>query len=53
MNFHDLFKKIQELSPKKMYFSAGVGDSLRNAYIALLNSKSNGKNSITIFNNIR
>lgn len=47
-----LFKKIQALSPENSTFSAGVGENLRNAYLALLNSKSNGKNTICVFEEI-
>lgn len=39
-----IFKNIQKLAPKDISFSMGVGNSLSEAYIALLAAKSNGKN---------
>ena len=48
-----LFTKIQKLSPENSSFSAGVGGDLRSAYLALLNSKSSGKNTICIYDEIK
>ena len=36
-------RKLKQLAAKALTFSAGVGQSLREAYIALLAAKSNGK----------
>lgn len=46
-NFEDLFLGISSCSTNGITFSAGVGKNLREAYIALLNSKSNGKNQLS------
>ncbi|EPB0848153.1 mCpol domain-containing protein [Yersinia enterocolitica] len=47
-----VFDKIKSYSFDGITFSAGVGASLREAYVALLNSKSNGKNMISIYKDI-
>jgi hypothetical protein len=46
VSFSAIFKQISELAPKGVTFSAGVGRNLREAYIALMWAKSNGKNSL-------
>lgn len=51
-DFEKLFSEINSCSVNDVTFSAGVGSSLREAYIALLNSKSNGKNQLSQFNSI-
>lgn len=38
-----IFNKINDIANGEMSFSAGVGDSLRESYIALTFSKSDGK----------
>lgn len=43
MDFKMLFHEISHLAPEGITFSAGVGSSLREAYIALMSAKSNGK----------
>ncbi|CAH7449853.1 MCpol domain-containing protein [Vibrio chagasii] len=43
----DLFSEISSVNTSDITFSAGVGGNLREAYIALLSSKSNGKNKIS------
>lgn len=48
-DFGSLFVAIQGLSPPELTFSAGVGTSLREAYIALLAAKSSGKNRLSIY----
>lgn len=48
-DFDEIFRAINLCSTNGITFSAGVGDSLREAYIALLNSKSNGKNQLSHF----
>jgi hypothetical protein len=45
-DFEDVFNGIQELTPNSINFSAGVGSNLKDAYIALLDAKSNGKNQL-------
>lgn len=44
------FREIQQLAPSGFTFSAGVGPSLRHAYLALTHAKSTGKNSLSAFN---
>ena len=45
-DYHQIFIKVNALAPENITFSAGVGDSLREAYIALISAKSNGKNRL-------
>ncbi|MCK9707711.1 mCpol domain-containing protein [Pseudomonas syringae] len=52
-NFKELFIRINSSTTYGITFSAGVGSSLREAYIALLNSKSNGKNQLSNFNTLK
>ena len=52
-DFKDLFLVISSCSKNGITFSAGVGTSLREAYIALLNSKSNGKNQLSHFSTLK
>lgn len=51
-DFELLFSEVNSCSLNDVTFSAGVGSSLREAYIALLNSKSNGKNQLSQFHSI-
>lgn|SRR5262249_19628415 len=44
VDFPSLFKKINSLAPSGISYSAGIGNNLREAYIALQAAKSNGKN---------
>ncbi|MFE8601370.1 mCpol domain-containing protein [Archangium violaceum] len=46
IDFLELHRRIQSLAPPGITFSAGVGRSLREAYLALTYAKSTGKNSI-------
>ena len=46
VDYELLFSKIQRCSALNFTFSAGVGDTLQSAYVALLDSKSSGKNQI-------
>ncbi|MDP2560763.1 mCpol domain-containing protein [Psychrobium sp. 1_MG-2023] len=48
-NFSKIFSDISSLHSNGITFSAGVGESLREAYIALLNAKSSGKNCLSCF----
>ncbi|MCY1030676.1 mCpol domain-containing protein [Corallococcus sp. BB11-1] len=50
IDFPALHKKIQSIAPLGITFSAGVGRSLREAYLALTYAKSSGKNSIADLN---
>ena len=52
-NFEELFQAISACSTNGITFSAGVGSSLRDAYVALLNSKSNGKNQLSYFGDLK
>lgn len=44
-----LYDSIQAIGGRELTFSAGVGRSLREAYVALLAAKSNGKARLCIF----
>lgn len=44
--------KIEKIADSEITFSAGVGNSLREAYIALLFAKSSGKNKFCEFGEI-
>jgi hypothetical protein len=46
VSFEKLFEEIGKLAPEEVTFSAGVGENLREAYIALMSAKSNGKNTL-------
>lgn len=52
-DFEDLFLMISSCFTNEITFSAGVGSSLREAYVALLNSKSNGKNQLSNFDALK
>lgn len=47
-----IYSAIQTIGGKDLTFSAGVGMSLREAYVALLSAKSNGKNRLCIFSDL-
>lgn len=47
-----LYREISKFGGKELTFSVGVGDSLREAYIALLASKSNGKARLTTYRDL-
>ncbi|EKO3438040.1 mCpol domain-containing protein [Vibrio fluvialis] len=49
VDFYTLFERIQGCSAINVTFSAGVGDTLKSAYVALLDAKSSGKNTIKIY----
>jgi hypothetical protein len=46
VDIKSIFKKIQKLAPNGVTFSAGIGGSLRESYIALTSAKCNGKNCL-------
>ena len=48
-DWNRLFSKIQSIALPDFTFSAGVGCSLQEAYIALLHAKSSGKNRLSHF----
>ena len=52
INFDFTFQSIDNLSPKDITFSMGVGNSLSEVYIALLAAKSNGKNCIYAYKEV-
>jgi len=45
-----IFSEIKKIAGDEISFSAGVGNSLREAYIALLLAKSSGKSRLQDFN---
>lgn len=45
----NLFVKIEAIGGPELTYSAGAGASLRDAYVALLNAKSNGKAQLSIY----
>jgi hypothetical protein len=44
VDLKELFDSIQSLAPKGVTFSAGTGENLRQAYLALIHAKCSGKN---------
>lgn len=48
----DLYASIRAIGGGDLTFSAGVGQSLREAYVALLAAKSNGKARICTFSEL-
>ena len=46
IDFNALFKDVGNLAPEGVTFSAGVGENLKEAYVALISAKSNGKNCL-------
>lgn len=52
INIGSLYRKIEDVSGGGLTFSAGVGTSLRESYVALLYAKSMGKAQIREFNSI-
>ncbi|WP_174800935.1 mCpol domain-containing protein [Martelella limonii] len=48
----ELYGEISKIGGKQLTFSAGVGATLREAYIALLTSKSNGKAQLTAYSEL-
>lgn len=52
-NWNLIFDEILILTERKITFSAGVGASLRESYIALLSAKSSGKSCIHDFRHLK
>lgn len=48
----DLFPAIEAIGGCDMTFSAGVGATLREAYVALLSAKSAGKAQLCVYGNL-
>ena len=48
----EIFKEISELGQRVSTFSIGVGETLRESYIALIAAKSHGKAQIYSYNNL-
>lgn len=48
----DLFLAIEAIGGGDMTFSAGVGATLREAYVALLSAKSAGKAQLCVYGNL-
>ena len=45
----EIYASLRKIGGKDLTFSAGIGQSLREAYVALLAAKSNGKAQFCIF----
>lgn len=45
-DYAKIFEAVRRLSTGNVTYSAGVGSSLREAYVALVSAKSNGKNRL-------
>jgi hypothetical protein len=52
VKWDELFRSVREIAPHGFTFSAGVGDDLQEAYIALLNAKCLGKDRLEQFGDI-
>jgi hypothetical protein len=52
VGFMELFAEIRHLAPRGFTFSAGVGNSLHEAYVALLNAKCLGKDRLSHYDDI-
>lgn len=52
INFKSLFEEIRSLASEGISYSAGVGQNLREAYVALQAAKSNGKNRLCEYSEI-
>lgn len=52
IDIESLYHKIEDIAGDELAFSAGVGNSLRESYIALLYAKSTGKARICDFRSI-
>lgn len=50
---HLIYDKVKSIAGEQITFSAGVGSSLRDAYIALLSAKSSGKSRMHNFNELQ
>lgn len=48
----EIFRQIRKIAGSEITFSAGVGSSLREAYVALLYAKSSGKKKLCDFKEI-
>ncbi|WVM89541.1 mCpol domain-containing protein [Halopseudomonas pachastrellae] len=48
-----IYSQIKLISDGDLSFSAGVGKSLREAYVALLSAKSSGKGKLQCFEGVR
>ena len=48
-----IYSQIKLISDGDLSFSAGVGKSLREAYVALLSAKSSGKGKLQSFEGVR
>lgn len=46
LDIYSIFGKISEKLPKNLTYSAGAGACLKDAYIALIDAKSSGKNKL-------
>ena len=46
----EIFEEVKRIAGAELSFSAGVGETLRDSYIALLSAKSSGKSRLHDFN---
>lgn len=51
-DYSKIFDEIKSQAPDGFTFSAGVGNTLREAYVALLDAKCSGKNRLSLFRDI-
>jgi hypothetical protein len=47
-----IYSEIKKIAEDELSFSVGVGDTLRDAYVALLSAKSSGKGQLHNFNDM-
>ncbi len=52
IKFTSLFEDIRSLTPEWISYSAGVGQNLREAFVALQSAKCNGKNRLCEYSEI-
>jgi hypothetical protein len=53
IDFSALFDSVSDQSPVEFSYSAGVGGTLREAYMALMLAKSDGKNCLRFFDDLK
>lgn len=53
LNIHEIYCRTAEIGGLEITFSAGVGENIREAYVALLTAKSNGKAQMVNFRDMQ
>ncbi|WP_166424418.1 mCpol domain-containing protein [Paraglaciecola sp. 20A4] len=53
VDFLSVFDSVSELSPPEFTYSAGVGGTLRESYMALMMAKSDGKSCLRFYSDLR